>query len=130
MAESFNSALRDALKPRRRAFRPDRVAVATMSGTDIDACFGKTDYFLIYELVEKNESYSYELLERRPGPKPCRDRTHDENILEETAELLKDCNMVLAGRIGPHAQRALSDRGVMALAAPISLSAALSRLAG
>jgi predicted Fe-Mo cluster-binding NifX family protein len=119
------------LRPKRKAYRPDKVAVATDSGEYIDACFGKTESFLIYGLKQRDgdNAYSYELIEKRAGPKPCKDRTHDLNVLEETAELLKDCGMVLAGRIGPAAVKALSDRGVMGLSAPLRLEEALKRLA-
>jgi predicted Fe-Mo cluster-binding NifX family protein len=116
-------------RPRRKVFRPDRVAVATLTGEDIDACFGRTESFQIYDLVQDEGGFSYSLSGSRPGPRPCRGREHDQALLEETAELLKDCGMVLAGRIGPGAAKALSDRGVMGLSAPLSVKDALRRLA-
>jgi predicted Fe-Mo cluster-binding NifX family protein len=127
MAESLAAAARP--QARRDAYRPDRLAVATDSGTDIDACFGKTEKFLIYKLTVDGESSSYEFLETRPGPRPCRDGEHDQGVLEASAEILKDCGLVLAGRVGPAAVKALSDRGVMALAARLPIDEALSRLA-
>ncbi|MDR1081691.1 MAG: hypothetical protein LBQ79_12225 [Deltaproteobacteria bacterium] len=114
---------------RRRAYRPERVAVATESGVSIDACFGRTGSFRIYRLSEDGEGSRYELEETRPGPVPCRDRSHDDGVLDATAELLKDCGMVLAGKIGPAAVKALSDRGIVGLAAPLELEDALRRLA-
>jgi predicted Fe-Mo cluster-binding NifX family protein len=105
------------------------VAVATDSGVSIDACFGRTESFLIYRLSEDGDGARYELEETRPGPRPCRDKSHDESVLDATAELLKDCGMVLAGKIGPGAVKALSDRGIVGLAAPLGLEDALKRLA-
>jgi predicted Fe-Mo cluster-binding NifX family protein len=105
------------------------VAVATDTGVNIDACFGKVEAFRIYRLAEGPDGYSYELEETRPGPRPCRDGSHDEGVLEASAELLRDCGMVLAGRIGPAAVKALSDRGIMGLSAPLEISDALRRLA-
>ncbi|MDR2405840.1 MAG: hypothetical protein LBE27_05660 [Deltaproteobacteria bacterium] len=114
---------------KRKVFRPERVAIATESKKYIDACFGRTESFQIYQLREQNGAYSYEFLESRPGIKPCRDKTHDQGALEETSELLMDCAMVLAGRMGPAAVKALSERGIMGMAVPLELEDALRRLA-
>jgi predicted Fe-Mo cluster-binding NifX family protein len=105
------------------------VAVASDSGTAIDACFGKVEAFRIYRLEEGGDGPRYEFEGTRPGPRPCRERSHDDGVLEASAELLKDCGMVLAGRIGPAAVKALADRGIMGLAAPLELEDALRRLA-
>jgi predicted Fe-Mo cluster-binding NifX family protein len=129
MAENNDIIEEPRPKPRRKIFRPEKVAIATETGENIDACFGRTGSFLIYGLVKKGENYAYELIERRPGPKPCRNKSHDQNVLENSADLLSDCGMVLAGRIGPAAVKALSDRGVMGLSVPLSLKDALRRLA-
>jgi predicted Fe-Mo cluster-binding NifX family protein len=112
----------------RKSYRPERVAIATDSGEYIDACFGRTENFLIYELKLNDGEYSNEMIEERLGPKPCRDRTHDQSVLDETAELLSDCGMVLSGRIGPSAVMALSQRGIMGIAVPIKIEDALKRL--
>ncbi|MDR1658353.1 MAG: hypothetical protein LBT47_12535 [Deltaproteobacteria bacterium] len=118
------------LRPVRGPYRPQKLAVATETGENIDACFGRTDNFRIYRLNLTDGPPHYELEEIRPGPKPCRDKTHDLEMLDRTAELLSDCGMVLAGRIGPAAVKALSDRGVLGLSAALSIDEALKRLAG
>jgi predicted Fe-Mo cluster-binding NifX family protein len=127
MVESASASPR--AEARRRPYRPERLAVATDTGENVDACFGKTDKFLIYQLKVDGDSSSYEFLEARPGPRPCQDGAHDLAVLEASAELLRDCGLVLAGRIGPAAVKVLSDRGVMALAAHLPIDEALSRLA-
>jgi predicted Fe-Mo cluster-binding NifX family protein len=113
----------------RRPYRPDRLAVATDSRENVDACFGKTGSFLIYQLKTGEGSSSYELIEVRDGPRPCHEGGHDINVLEASAEALKDCGLVLAGRIGPAAVKALADRGVMSLAVHLPIEEALKRLA-
>ncbi|MDR1609207.1 MAG: hypothetical protein LBT38_12495 [Deltaproteobacteria bacterium] len=113
----------------RRPYRPAKLAVASESGQNIDACFGKTGHFRIYELKTTGDEVAYELLEIRPGPRPCQDGAHDQAVLEASAELLKDCGLVLAGRVGPAAVKALADRGVMALAARLPITDALNKLA-
>ncbi|MDR3153947.1 MAG: dinitrogenase iron-molybdenum cofactor biosynthesis protein [Deltaproteobacteria bacterium] len=133
MAETLTKDRPGAARPRPRvnrgAYRPSKVAVASDSGVNIDACFGKVENFRIYRLQEDQEGCRYEFEEFRAGPKPCQEKSHDEGVLEASAELLKDCGMVLAGRIGPGAVKALSDRGIMGLAAPLGLEEALKRLA-
>jgi predicted Fe-Mo cluster-binding NifX family protein len=127
MAETAEQTVRP--QARRGPFRPQRLALATESGKNIDACFGKTAQFLIYELRTEEMGFFYDFLETRPGPRPCRDQGHDQAVLEESAELLRDCGLVLAGRIGPAALKVLSDRGIMGLAAPLPINEALKRLA-
>ncbi|MDR0548730.1 MAG: hypothetical protein LBI10_04870 [Deltaproteobacteria bacterium] len=116
-------------KGNRRPYRPERLAVATDSRENIDACFGKTETFLIYQLKTTGQTPAYELVEARKGPRPCQDGSHDQDVLEASAEVLKDCGLVLAGRIGPAAVKVLADRGVMSLAVRLPIEEALSRLA-
>jgi predicted Fe-Mo cluster-binding NifX family protein len=111
--------------PRKKIVNPDKVAVATDSGTCIDACFGRVKEFRIYGAGPEG----YRLLEIRPALAPCRDKNHDLSVLNRTAELLSDCQLVLAGRIGPAALGALADRGVMGLAVHLPIDEALTKLA-
>ncbi|MDR3135745.1 MAG: hypothetical protein LBU69_06610 [Deltaproteobacteria bacterium] len=133
-AESFpqcgenGPAKRVSLADKKR-YRPKRVAVASETGENIDACFGRVESFRVYRLVEGESDPSYELEETRKGPHPCQDKQHNQEILSMTAELLSDCGMVLAGRIGPAAIQALSERGVLGLAASLPIEEALRRLA-
>ncbi|MDR2368306.1 MAG: hypothetical protein LBF58_09405 [Deltaproteobacteria bacterium] len=113
----------------RGPYRPERLAVASETGENVDACFGRVESFRIYRLVNEDQGYRYEFLETRPAPRPCQDKTHDLAILSKTADLLGDCGMVLAGRIGPAATKALSERGVLGLAVHIPLADALKKLA-
>ncbi|MDR1577738.1 MAG: hypothetical protein LBT86_05890 [Deltaproteobacteria bacterium] len=113
----------------RRPYRPEKLAVASETGENIDACFGKTGNFRIYALKTDGDALGYELIEIRPGPQPCQEHHHDQAVLEASAELLKDCGLVLAGRIGPAAVKALADRGVMSLATLLPIEDALKKLA-
>jgi predicted Fe-Mo cluster-binding NifX family protein len=112
----------------RNLYKPERLAVASETGENVDACFGRVENFRIYGLVNEGDSQRYELLEIRPGPHPCQDKKHDQAILTETAELLGDCGLVLAGKIGPGATQALSERGILGLAAHLSIEEALRKL--
>jgi predicted Fe-Mo cluster-binding NifX family protein len=103
--------------------------VASETGQNIDACFGKADSFRIYRLVATQAGERYEFLESRPGPCPCPDKKHDQAVLAQTAELLSDCGLVLAGRIGPGAAQALSERGILGLSAQLPIEETLKKLA-
>jgi predicted Fe-Mo cluster-binding NifX family protein len=105
------------------------VAVASETGEHIDACFGRTGCFRIYALADDGGVPAYVPLETRPGPKPCRDREHDLESLSACADLLSDCGMVLAGRIGPAAIQILASRGILGLSVRLPLDEALRRLA-
>jgi predicted Fe-Mo cluster-binding NifX family protein len=107
-----------------RYIKPERIAIATESGEFVDACFGKVNQYRIYVRTEEG----YRLEEIRPGLSLCQDKHHDQDLLQRTAELLSDCQMVLAGRIGPAAIQALSSKGVTGLAVSISLNEALEKL--
>jgi predicted Fe-Mo cluster-binding NifX family protein len=130
IGQADNSAAKAPLvyKRNQKSFRPEKLAIASETGENIDACFGRVEQFRIYRLTGSEGNYGYELEEIRPGPHPCQEKTHDLQILDQTAELLSDCEMVLAGRIGPAAIQALSQRGVMGLAASLSVKEALRRL--
>ncbi|MDR1166632.1 MAG: hypothetical protein LBO66_12355 [Deltaproteobacteria bacterium] len=118
-----NSRLRASL------FRPARVAVASLTGENIDLCFGRAEEFRVYALNLQESPPSYALMEIRHAPRPCRDQKHDQALLKETAELLKDCPLVLAGRLGPGALSELARVGILGLSAPLSVNEALKRLA-
>lgn len=111
-------------------YRPQRLAAATTDGELIDACFGKTEKFLIFELSDRpGATAGYEQTETRPGPGPCGDGEHDQALLERTADLLSDCGLVLAGKIGPGALKVLENREVIGLPVRLGLAEALKRLA-
>jgi predicted Fe-Mo cluster-binding NifX family protein len=105
------------------------VAVASETGENIDACFGRTGCFRIYALADDGGTPAYVPLETRPGPRPCRDREHDLGALSACADLLSDCGMVLAGKIGPAALQILASRGILGLSVRLPLDEALRRLA-
>ncbi|MDR1535702.1 MAG: dinitrogenase iron-molybdenum cofactor biosynthesis protein [Planctomycetota bacterium] len=103
---------------------PGRVAVASRSGVLVDECFGRAAGYRIYEAAPDG----YRLAEIRPGPAPCRGQAHDLPSLAAAVESVSDCEMVLAGRIGPEAVRLLAGRGVTGLAVRIGIDDALERL--
>lgn len=104
---------------------PRRVAVASKTGSLVDECFGRAAEYRIYEWGEN----AYSPVGIRRGPAPCRNGDHDYNALAEAIDTVADCDVVLAGRIGPEAIRLLAERGVRPLTTRIAIDDALQRLA-
>jgi nitrogen fixation protein NifX len=101
-----------------------RVAVASWDGEHITQHFGHAEQFIIYEI----ESNSYKCIETRSNQAGCKGRTHDGDLLAQSAELLADCEVVLVSRIGQGARALLAERGILAMEAPIFIDDALERL--
>ena len=104
---------------------PFRVAIASNDGVHVNECFGRAWGYRIYEAGTEG----FRLAEIRPGPTPCRDGSHDEEMLRAAVTLLADCQVVLAGRIGPGAFRLFADMGIDAFVERTSIEMALRRLA-
>ncbi|MDR1519464.1 MAG: hypothetical protein LBU23_04885 [Planctomycetota bacterium] len=105
---------------------PALVAVASKTGERIDECFGRAAVYRIYEAMPEG---GYRLRETRSGPAPCREQWHDPAVLAAAARLLSDCDLALAGRIGPEAIRQLAALGVVGLAVNnLEIGEALARL--
>jgi predicted Fe-Mo cluster-binding NifX family protein len=103
-----------------------KVGIASWDGEHISQHFGRAEQFVIYEI----DSDSYNYLETRVNDPGCNGRQHNENLLEQSAELLSDCAIVLVSRIGPGARALLASRGILAMEAPTSIEDALERLIG
>jgi predicted Fe-Mo cluster-binding NifX family protein len=103
---------------------PSLVAIASKDGVLIDECFGRAGQYYIYEAGAEG----YRFKETRPSPVPCQEQRHDAAMMARTAELLADCDLVLAGRIGPQALRQLEEKGILGLAVHMEIKGALERL--
>jgi nitrogen fixation protein NifB len=91
-----------------------KIAIATSDGKFISRHFGNTPAFLIAEADEKG----WRILDRRQNDAACEGGAHDPERFERTLELLSDCGVVLAAKIGGFAQHALRRRGVPTLEKP------------
>ncbi|MGB9977861.1 NifB/NifX family molybdenum-iron cluster-binding protein [Methanobacterium sp.] len=86
---------------------PLKIAIASSDRKVIDQHFGQAPDFLIYEIKENG---NFEFIEIRKNIPPSDDpnllENHD-NALAKSADLISDCNVVLASQIGPGAVKAL-----------------------
>lgn len=90
-----------------------KVAVASTDGKFINEHFGRAKEFLIFNLDLEEKSYNF--IELRPNTPPCSGHEHEDNLLEQSVNLLSDCKAVLVSQIGPGAIQALDTKGIKAL---------------
>ena len=89
-----------------------KVAVASTDGTLVDEHFGRARVFRIYEVEEDGLS---RLVEQREVA-PLERSGGTAHGSDAAVERLADVNAVLAAQIGPHAQGALTRRGIRSFA--------------
>ena len=102
-----------------------KAAVAAQPQSMVTQHFGRATVFHVFDV----RTDGWDLLESRPNDASCAgDGDHHDSLLARAADLLADCDAVIAARIGPGAVRALSDRGVDAYAMHALVEDALSAL--
>lgn len=74
-----------------------KIAVGSSDGKVVNAHFGRTPQFLIFELSKDLIRY-IELRENLPG---CSNLNEPQGTMEDTVSLISDCHYVLISQIGP-----------------------------
>jgi len=103
---------------------PHKVAIASSDGKYVNQHFGKAKHFLIVEL---NDDGSYEYLETRKNTPACHVEGHDSS-LEDSINLISDCEGVLISQIGPGAADALIANGIQPIIIPMLIDDALNKI--
>lgn len=88
-----------------------RVAVATTDNIHVNQHFGRAESFLI---VDVDECGNFEEAEQRFVNPVCRGGHHDNDKMKRGVEGIRDCDFVLAARIGPGAVYELEQQGIAA----------------
>jgi nitrogen fixation protein NifB len=106
-----------------------RIAVAAQHERMVTQHFGRATVFHVFE----REDGAWSLVESRENDPSCRPEgdqsdAHD-SLLAYSADLVADCDAVIAARIGPGAVQRLNDRGVEAYAMHALIEEALGALA-
>lgn len=101
-----------------------RIAIGSSDGEVIDQHFGSSEQFVIYEV--SNEG-SWRLVDIRRNLH-AGVMGHQELRLQQTAELVGDCTVVLVSQIGPGAGHLLKERGITAQTSEGYIEDALTRL--
>lgn len=102
-----------------------KVAVASSDGKYINKHFGMASQFLIFEL---NDDGTYEFLELRENKPACSVEGHSELSMEESVELISDCQAIIASQIGPGAIDILLKNNIDPYIAPTFIEDALKQL--
>ncbi|GAW28507.1 NifB/NifX family molybdenum-iron cluster-binding protein [Carboxydocella sp. ULO1] len=85
-----------------------KFAVASSDGKVINQHFGRAGKFYIFEVVDEG----YKLVDIRANRPPCPVSAGDESLMDQTIELISDCQLVLAVRIGLGALTKLKQKGI------------------
>ena len=102
-----------------------RIAAATADGRNVDVHFGRAENFAVYDADDQGGIH---LAEYRKTRAPCQGGSHQDADLAAAAELLADCDYIIAAKAGPGAQAALAERGIQVCELPGDLLDAIDRL--
>lgn len=101
-----------------------KIAIASSDGKFVNQHFGKAQQFLIVELKDDG---SYEFLETRKNKPACQVEGHDSSI-QDSLDLISDCDGVLVSQVGPGAADMLIERGVQPIIIPMLIDDALKKV--
>jgi len=104
-----------ALKILKMAYR---IAIASSDGDLVNQHFAKAENFLIYEITEGN----VEFIEDRLVNAGFDESTHSDIRIEEITNLLCDCKIVFALKLGEKAIKYLYINGIKSFAVNFSLN--------
>lgn len=102
-----------------------KVAVASSDGKYINQHFGMASQFLIFEVSDDG---TYKFLELRLNKPACSVEGHSDMSMEESVELISDCQIVLASQIGPGAIDILLTHNITPYIAPTFIDEALKEV--
>jgi predicted Fe-Mo cluster-binding NifX family protein len=101
-----------------------KIAVASSDETTINEHFGRAHVFRIYRLHDEGHDF----LELRENTPVCGVQQHDDEVLDQAAQLISDCRGVVAAQIGPGAIDALIGHRIPAFTMSGSIDEALETL--
>jgi len=106
-----------------------RVAVASEDGKTVHQHFGQATQFVICDL----DGPTIRVIERRPNRPSCGgvvdgEPGHNDDLIQQTIDLIADCRAVVVARIGLGAQKRLEAQGIDAFMIPDFIDRALRRL--
>lgn len=102
-----------------------RIAAASSDGLIIDKHFGKADKFLIFEI----EDNLIELIEERENAPICGTNGHAVEKVNDTVNLISDCEAVFVSKIGMGPSLALQDKGISVYEVSAPINETLERFA-
>ncbi|MCD7947688.1 MAG: dinitrogenase iron-molybdenum cofactor biosynthesis protein [Oscillospiraceae bacterium] len=101
------------------------IAAASTDGKVVNQHFGRAEEFYI---MQADDETGWRYLETRKTQPVCKERSHDEDRLQATVDLLADCDYVLVSQIGPGAEFALSRKDITAFSIALPIDRAVEKL--
>lgn len=101
-----------------------KIAVASSDGKVINAHFGRTPQFLIFDVSDKGIQF----VEQRRNAPGCTQLNAPVGTMEETINLIKDCSIVLVAQIGPAMIERLEEVNITAIKRPKMIEDALKEI--
>jgi nitrogen fixation protein NifX len=95
-----------------------RIAIASSDGDSVNQHFAKAENFLIYEITEGK----VEFIEDRLVNAAFDESSHSDIRIEEITNLLSDCKIVFASKLGEKAIKYLYINGIKSFAVNFSLN--------
>ncbi|TCT15384.1 putative Fe-Mo cluster-binding NifX family protein [Natranaerovirga pectinivora] len=101
-----------------------KIAIASTDGKVINAHFGRTPQFLIFEIVDKE----FILVDVRMNQPACSNLVHPKGTMEDTMELISDCSYVIASQIGPGMIEKLKEKNIVGVINPNFIQVGMEEL--
>ncbi|WP_414469639.1 NifB/NifX family molybdenum-iron cluster-binding protein [Methanobacterium sp. ACI-7] len=105
-------------------FISTKVAIASSDGKFVNQHFGRAQQFLIVEIKDDG---SYEFIECRKNKPACHAEGHDASM-EDTINLISDCEGVLVSQVGPGAADALISHRIQPVIIPMLIEDAIKHV--
>lgn len=103
-----------------------KIAVATSDWYNVDQHFGRAEHFLILTADEDTGEILQES-ERVETPF-CQEQSHNEGLLFQTLNSLKDCQYILVSKIGPRARNEVEQFGIQVYEIPGDIVRSVEKL--
>lgn len=101
-----------------------RVAVASTDGYAVDTHFGRACDFYIYQyLVDE-----WIFVEKRTVKPVCQEGQHSVAAMQKNVEQFKDCQYIVASKIGTGAVSALRSQGIIPMSLPGDVNDILEKI--
>jgi nitrogen fixation protein NifB len=88
-----------------------KIALATLDSVTVSQHFGKTPFFLIAETDGEN----YTIIEKRKNNPACDCGEHNHELMAKSIEIISDCDVVIALKIGNFVKVALDRKNIQSL---------------
>lgn len=102
-----------------------RIGASSSDGIVVNCHFGRSKVFYIYEVSDDG---GISLSERRELPPVCDGGEHDDHMLAQVADRLRDLDVLIASRVGQGARNVLEEKGIEVYELPMPIEDAIQKV--